>query len=93
MAILKVAIIGKDKLAYEGEANAVFVPTQTGIIEVLPTHTQLVSALGKGEIIVKMAGSDPSTSLGASKTFKVTGGVLEVRAKSNVIILADIVKE
>ena len=51
----------------------------------MPNHTQLVSALGKGEIIVKIKEGD--------KTFKVTGGVLEVRAKSNVIILADIVKE
>ena len=85
MATLKVAIIGKDKLAYEGEADAVFVPTKTGIIEVMPNHTQLVSALQKGEIIVKIKGGD--------MTFKVTGGVLEVRAKSNVIILADILKE
>jgi len=85
MAILKVAIIGTDKLAYEGEADAVLVPTQSGIIEVLPEHMQLVSALKEGEIIVKASGGD--------KTFKVTGGVLEVRAHSNVIILADIVKE
>ncbi|MEI7765107.1 MAG: hypothetical protein WCI93_00810 [bacterium] len=85
MAILKVAIIGKDKMAYEGEAEAVFVPTKTGIIEVMPNHTQLVSALGIGEIIVKTKDGD--------NTFKVTGGVLEVRAESNVIILADIVKE
>ena len=85
MATLKVAVIGKDKLAHEGEADAVFVPTKTGIIEVLPNHTQLVSAIQKGEIIVKTKEGD--------KTFKVTGGVLEVRAKSNVIILADIVKE
>ena len=82
---LKVAIIGKDKLAYEGEADAVFVPTKTGIIEVMPEHMQLVSALKEGEIIVKTKEGD--------KTFKTTGGVLEVRAKSNVIILADIVKE
>jgi F-type H+-transporting ATPase subunit epsilon len=92
MATLKVAIIGKDKLAYEGEADAVFVPTKTGIIEVLPNHTQLISALQAGEIIVKTAGSDPAKD-GASKIFKVTGGVLEVRANSNVIILADIIKE
>ena len=82
---LTVAIIGKDKLAYEGDADAVFVPTKTGIVEVLPNHTQLVSALEKGEIIVKIKEGD--------KVFKVTGGVLEVRAKSNVIILADVEKE
>lgn len=85
MQKLIVAIIGKDKLAYEGDANAVFVPTKTGIIEVMPNHTQLISALKEGEIIVKTKEGD--------KTFKATGGVLEVRAHSNVIILADIVKE
>jgi F-type H+-transporting ATPase subunit epsilon len=85
MAILKVSIIGKDKIAYEGDADAIFVPTKSGIIEVLPEHMQLVSALSGGEIVMKSSGGD--------KTFKVSGGVLEVRSKSNVIILADIVKE
>lgn len=82
---LKVVIIGKDKIAYEGEVESIFVPTQTGIIEVLPIHMQLVSALKEGEIIVKKENKEIK--------FKVSGGVLEVRPKSNVIILADIVKE
>lgn len=83
---LKVAIIAKDKIAYEGEAEAVFVPTQTGIIEVLPEHMQLVSALSAGEVVLK-------TKEGATQKFKILGGVLEVRSKSEVIILADLEKE
>jgi F0F1-type ATP synthase epsilon subunit len=82
---LKIAIIGKDKIAYEGEAEAVFVPTQTGLIEVLPEHMQLVSALASGEIILKAEKGE--------QKFKISGGVLEVRSKSNVIILVDLVKE
>ncbi|MFA6524053.1 MAG: hypothetical protein WC264_00625 [Candidatus Paceibacterota bacterium] len=82
---LKLVIIAKDKIAYEGEADSVFVPTQTGIIEILPTHMQLVSALSGGEIIVKKADKEIK--------FKVTGGVLEIRPKSNVVILADIVSQ
>ena len=93
MQKLKVSIIGQDKIAYEGKATSVFVPTQSGLIEILPEHMQLVSALAPGEIILKTIESDPSTTLGASKIFKVSGGVLEVRAGSNVIILADIIKE
>ncbi|MFH1608431.1 MAG: hypothetical protein ABH951_00225 [Patescibacteria group bacterium] len=81
---IKLAIIAKDKIAYQDEADAVFVPTQTGLIEVLPEHMQLVSALQKGEIIVKKGNE--------SKKFKVLSGVLEVRKNSNVIILADIEK-
>jgi len=83
---LKVVIIAKDKIAYEGEAQSVFVPTQTGIIEVLPEHMQLVSALASGDVIVE-------TKKGISKNFKISGGVLEIRSKSNIIILADIVSE
>jgi F-type H+-transporting ATPase subunit epsilon len=82
---LKVAVIAKDKIAYEGEADAVFAPTQTGIVEILPNHTQLVSALTKGEIIIKTGNKE--------EKFNIYGGVLEVRKKSNVIILADIIEE
>jgi len=85
MGNLKVAVIVKDRIAYEGEVSAVFVPTQTGIIEILPNHTQLVSALAKGEIIIKTENKE--------EKFNIYGGVVEVRAKSNVIILADIIKE
>jgi len=83
---LKVAIIAKDKIAYEGEAESIFVPTQTGIIEILPEHMQLISALVSGEVILK-------TKDGINKNFKISGGVLEIRSKSNVIILADIISE
>ena len=84
---LNISIIGKDKIAYEGEAEAVFVPSTTGIIEVLPEHMQLVSALQKGEIILR--GSKASADL----KFKILNGVIEVRPHSKVIILADIIKE
>ena len=85
MANLQVAIIAKDKVAYKGEAEAVFVPTQTGIIEVMPEHMQLVSALKAGDLIVKTPEGE--------KKFQISGGVLEVRQKSNVIILVDLVKD
>ena len=85
MSKLKISIIGKDKLAYEGEAEAVIVPTMAGVIEVLPEHMQLVSALKRGELIVKKGSEDLK--------FKIEGGVLEVRPHSEVIILADIEKE
>ncbi len=80
---LNIAIISKEKILYQGQADTVFVPTETGIIEVLPEHMQLVSALKAGDLIVK--NDDKET------VFKITGGVLEVRQKSNVIILVDLV--
>ena len=92
MQKLKLAIISKDKIEYEGEASAIFVPTQTGIIEVMPNHTQLISALKAGEVIV-MADASLSSSDPKNIKFRVSGGVLEVRPESNVVILADLIKE
>jgi len=45
---------------------------------------QLVSALASGDVIIK-------TKDGVINTFKISGGVLEIRSKSNIIILADII--
>lgn len=93
MAKLKVAVISKDKIEYEGEASALFVPTQTGIIEVLPNHTQLISALKAGEIIVCGSPTSADSQDPKNMKFKVSGGVLEVRPGSNIVILADLIKE
>ena len=84
MNILKIVIIAKDKVAYEGEAVSVIVPTKSGIIEILPEHMQLVSALAKGEMVLTLVNNE-------KKIFNISGGVLEVRQKSNVIILTEIV--
>ena len=87
MANLNVSIIARDKMAYQGKAKAVLVPTTTGIIEVLGEHMQLISALAPGEIILKMLGER------GEEKFKISGGVIEVRPKSDVVILADLVKD
>ena len=89
--MLKISIIAKDQIVYQGEAKSVIVPTKSGIIEVLPSHMQLVSALVNGDFILQ---TDPSTSSGQEKTltFKINGGVLEVRPHSEVIVLADMNK-
>ena len=57
---LKVSVIAKDKIVYNGEAVAVLVPTQSGIIEVLPGHIQLVSALKAGELEIKIKEGEDS---------------------------------
>ena len=81
MSHLNLSIIAKDELVYQGEAGAIMVPTTTGIIEVLGEHMQLVSALAPGAIVV------------GEKKFEISGGVIEVRPHSEVIILADLVKK
>ena len=81
---LNITIISKEKIVYQDKADSIFIPTQMGLIEVLPEHMQLVSALAHGEVILKNDNKE--------NKFSITGGVLEVRTHSEVIILADLVK-
>lgn len=85
MSHLNLSFLAIGKNVFKGEAKAVIVPTMTGIIEVLPKHTQLISALKKGEVIIKTSNSELK--------IKIDKGVLEVQPKSQVIILADLTKE
>lgn len=85
--MLKLKIIAKDRILYQGQANSVIIPTKMGIIEVLPNHMALVSALSAGEIILK---NDKENSANGERIkFVVQSGVLEVRPKSEVIILVN----
>jgi len=85
MSKLKISIIAKDKIAYQGEAISMVVPTKAGIIEIMPEHMQLVSALAPGELVLNLESG--------KKKFVISNGVLEIRTQSNVIILTDTVSE
>jgi F-type H+-transporting ATPase subunit epsilon len=79
MQKINLSIIAKNKIAYQGEADSITIPTEAGIITVLPRHAELVSALKKGIIVLK---NDKEV-----QEIEISGGVLEVKSKSNVIIL------
>lgn len=81
---INLSIIARDGVAYEEEANSLTIPTKAGVITVLPDHTELVSVLSAGDIVVRNEKEE--------KNIPIRGGVIEVRSKSTVIVLADIVK-
>ncbi len=74
-------IITLERVVYEDEVDQVTIPTQAGEITVLARHTPLVSLLKPGELRIKKDGYDVLLS--------VSTGFVEVRPKSEVIILAD----
>lgn len=93
---LQLKIITPEKLIYEGEVNEVTLPTQDGVISVLPGHMVLMSALASGDIV--------ATHDGEQIPFAVAGGFLEVKpvhtgdegmsipgmdSRTQIIILAD----
>mgnify|MGYP001613502840 CR=1 FL=1 len=80
--MIKFKIVTPDGITYEDDAvEQVTIPTATGYITVLPGHIPLITPLMAGELVVKK--KDHSVPLA------VSGGVVEVRPKSEVYILAD----
>ncbi|PIR78387.1 MAG: ATP synthase F1 subunit epsilon [Candidatus Magasanikbacteria bacterium CG10_big_fil_rev_8_21_14_0_10_36_16] len=78
---LKFIIITPEKKVYENEILQVTIPTTSGEITVLPGHIPLISVLQAGEMKIKdKDGEHP---------YAVSGGFLEVRSNSELVILAD----
>jgi len=79
--MIDLKIITKEKLVYEDSVSEITIPTQDGIITVLPNHTPLVSVLKLGEMIIRKDND--------STPFAISAGVIEVRNKSRVFVLAE----
>ncbi|MDD2655983.1 MAG: F0F1 ATP synthase subunit epsilon [Patescibacteria group bacterium] len=78
---LKFTIITPEKKVYENDVFQVSIPTTSGEITVLPSHIPMVSVLQAGEMRIKdKDGEHP---------YAISGGFLEVRANSELVILAD----
>ncbi|MDD2757864.1 MAG: F0F1 ATP synthase subunit epsilon [Patescibacteria group bacterium] len=78
---LKFQIITPERVVFSDEIDQVTMNTQDGEITVLPHHIPLVSVLKPGELICKKNSEEYPLA--------VTGGFVEVRPDSSVIILAD----
>ncbi len=74
-------IVTPDGITYESEIDQVSLPTQTGEITVLPQHIPLVSVLKAGEVRIQKNGQEVELA--------VSGGVVEIRPKNEIYILAD----
>ena len=50
--LLSVRIITPEKIIFQGKAERVILPGESGVFEVLPFHKQLLSRLFSGNIII-----------------------------------------
>ncbi len=74
-------IVTPDGVIYEDTVESVSLPTSNGEITVLAHHIPLIAVLKAGEIRVSKDSSEISIA--------VSSGVLEVREKSEIIVIAD----
>ncbi len=70
-----------EHVIYQADVEKVSVPTELGQITVLANHIPLIATLVPGEMIIY--------DQGEARPYAVSGGFIEVRPGSHVIILAD----
>jgi F-type H+-transporting ATPase subunit epsilon len=77
---LHLEIVTPERLAYEDDVDMVLVPGIDGELGILPHHAPLVSLLGVGELEIRKGG--------ASESFAIAGGFLQVRP-DKVVVMAE----
>ena len=78
---LKLKIVTPERVLFESDVASVTCPTTLGEITILPNHIPLASSLVPGEIRFRDSGEEKFLASG--------GGVVEVKATGEVVILAD----
>jgi len=67
---MQVTVIGPERAAFQGEAEAVIAPAYDGQVGILPNHAPFMALLGRGILTVKQSGVE--------HRFTVQGGFLQV---------------
>lgn len=76
---MHIEILTPEKTLFEGEATSINLPGISGSFELLNNHAPIISALGKGNVIVK--------SDGTSQTIAISDGFVEC-LNNKVVVLA-----
>ena len=77
---MKLSIVSPEETLYEGEVKSVKMQGINGKFQVLNNHAPLISALGKGDIVIEEIS-------GEEKSFAINSGLVEL-AKNEIHILA-----
>lgn len=82
MSILHVDVVSAEELIFEGEAEFVALPGESGELGILPGHTPLITRIKPGAVRIKVVGRKEE------ELVFVAGGILEVQP-NRVTVLAD----
>jgi F-type H+-transporting ATPase subunit epsilon len=83
---MKLIVLTPGKKVFEGAITSVKVPGVGGQFEVLNNHAPIVSALSAGDVRIIEKG-------GASRTFKITQGFIEVLRNEVALLVQNIVED
>lgn len=77
MSQLHLKIVTPEKLIFDEEVSQVNVPTELGILGILPNHSALMAKLVPGELTIKKGSKDESLAVG--------GGFMQITANTLTI--------
>ncbi len=77
---MRVTVIAPERSVFDGEAEAVVAPAFDGLVGILPKHAPFMTLLGEGSLTI--------TQDGATKSFHVRGGFLQV-VRDSVRVVAE----
>lgn len=77
---IRCEIVSQDRMVFEGDADIVIVPGESGLMGILPNHAPLLSTLRFGILTVKFEDRE--------ENFTVAGGIVEVQPDL-ITVLAD----
>jgi F-type H+-transporting ATPase subunit epsilon len=82
MATMRVDVVSAEALIFEGEAEYVELPGESGGLGIYPSHIPLITRIRPGEVRIKVVGKQ------TEELIFVAGGILEVQP-NRVTVLAD----
>jgi len=82
MSTIHVDVVSAEESIFEGEAEFVALPGESGELGIYPQHTPLITRIRPGAVRIKVAGQ------AAEEFVFVAGGILEVQP-NRVTVLAD----
>ncbi|MEI7777482.1 MAG: ATP synthase F1 subunit epsilon [bacterium] len=75
---MKLYIYKIDRILYEGDADVITLPTESGEISVLENHIPLITHLAPGKISIKIANE--------TQEFSISGGFAEIKPHKAIIL-------
>lgn len=75
--MFKVTVLDSQRVLFEGEANRVFLPGDTGEFEVLELHKPLISLLKEGMVVID-----------GDQAIPISSGIVRVR-KDELVVLVE----
>jgi F-type H+-transporting ATPase subunit epsilon len=77
---MDVLVISPERTVFQGQAESLVAPAHDGEVGILPKHAPFMTLLGKGTLSIRVGG--------ATRTFRVQGGFLQV-VSNTVRIVAE----